>query len=180
MSLYAKGKPLNGQRPHTQVQRESFPRWSATNRAPKRQPYRCQICNNPQIRSLASVYGRGVRTSIFRRGRLFKRGYSTSTSKSLLAEKCAPPEKRSYAFSILLLFSAAGIWFTPFVFNVDMLRQYLSQAGNIATFASLILGWAGLYLAARAWVWNSRKFPELLQTWQNSVLCEKCGTISEI
>lgn len=180
MPFDSRNKQLNGPYSHTQVQRERYPQWGTGDRGPKRQGYKCAICNNPQIRSLASVYGRGVHTSVSRRGRLIKRGYSTRTSKSVLAEKCAPPEKRGYGIGVLLLTAAALVWFAPLLFNMGLLQQYLAGAIDVSRIASVCLGWACLYALARAWLWNTNKFPALLDRWQRSYLCERCGTIMAI
>ena len=113
MARYSQRQQLGGQNQNTRIQREKYPDWKTPKVNSQGQAYRCPICNNPQIRSLSSIYGRGVYTSVSRRGRFVKRGYTTKTSKSLLADKCAPPEKRQYAFGILLVAIAMGIEFVP-------------------------------------------------------------------
>ena len=174
MAYYSQKKQLGGQNANTQIQRGRYPDWKRTNRNPQRQVYRCPICNNPQIRSLASVYGRGVYTSVSRRGRFLKRGYTTKTSKSLLADKCVPPEKRRYAFGVFLVFLAAGTEFAA----MGPLQQFIPQ--EYATIAAIVSGWLGLYIVTRAWWWNSRTFPRLWEIWQRSYLCERCGTVTTI
>ncbi|MGC9293356.1 MAG: hypothetical protein ACP5EP_11660 [Acidobacteriaceae bacterium] len=174
MARYSQKKQLGWQNPNTQIQREAYPDWGRPNRNPQRQVYRCPICNNPQIRSMVSIYGRGVYTSVSRRGRFLKRGYTTRTSKSLLADKCAPPEKRRYAFGVFLVFFAAGIELVA----MGPLQQSISQ--EYATMAAIAFGWLGLYIVTRAWWWNFRTFPRLWDRWQRSYLCERCGTITAI
>jgi len=174
MAYYSQKKQLGGQNPNTQIQRETYPHWKRPNRNLQRQMYKCPICNNPQIRSLASVYGRGVYTSVSRRGRFLKRGYTTQTSKSLLADKCAPPEKRRYAFGVFLVFLAAGTEFAA----MGLLQQFIPQ--EYTTIAAIVSVWLGLYIVTRAWWWNSRMFPRLWEIWQRSYLCERCGTVTTI
>ncbi len=174
MARYPQKQQLGGQNQNTRIQREAIPDWKAKNVNPQRQVYRCPICNSPQIRSVSSVYGRGVYTSVSRRGRFFKRGYTTKTSKSLLADKCAPPEKRRYAFGVLLMAIAMGIEFVP----LGPLEQFIPQ--QYPTVAAMVSGWPGVYLFARAWWWNSRTFPRLWDKWQRSTLCERCGTVSTV
>ena len=174
MTRYSQWKQLGGQAPNTQIQRETYPNWKGPNRNSQRQRYRCPICNNPQIRSLSSVYGRGVHTSVSRRGRFLKRGYTAWTSKSLLADKCAPPEKRRYAFGIFLICLAAGIEMAA----MGPLQQIVPQ--EYAAIAAVVFGWFGIYVVARAWWWNSRTFPGLWDRWQRTYLCERCGTLTTI
>lgn len=176
MARYSQKQQLGGQNQNqnTRIQREAYPDWKAKNASTQRQLYRCPICNSPQIRSLSSVYGRGVFTSVSRRGRFFKRGYTTRTSKSLLADKCAPPEKRQYAIGVLLVAIAMGIEFVP----LGPLHQFIPQ--EYPTIVAMVSGWLAVYVFARAWWWNSRTFPRLWDKWQRSLLCERCGTITTI
>ena len=174
MARYSQRQQLGGQNQNTRIQREKYPDWKTPKVNSQGQAYRCPICNNPQIRSLSSIYGRGVYTSVSRRGRFFKRGYTTKTSNSLLADKCAPPEKRQYAFGILLVAIAMGIEFVP----LGPLQQFVPQ--EYLTLAAMVSGWLGVYLGARAWWWNSRTFPRLSDKWQRSLLCERCGTITTV
>jgi hypothetical protein len=174
MMYYLQKKQLGGQGPNAQIQREAYPDWNKPNRNQPRQVYRCPICNNPQIRSLASIYGRGIYTSVSRRGRFLKRGYTTKTSKSLLADKCAPPEKRRYALGVFLVVMAVGIELAA----MGPLEQFVPQ--EYATSAAMAFGWLGLYIVTRAWWWNSKTFPQLWNRWQCSYLCERCGTITII
>jgi hypothetical protein len=174
MARYPQKQQLGGQKSNTRIQRETYPNWNAGKVIPQRPVYRCPICNSPQIRSLSSVYGRGVYTSVSRRGRLFKRGYTTKTSKSLLADKCAPPEKRRYAIGVLLVAMAIAVVFVP----LGPLQQLIPPQD--LDVAAMVCGWLGVYLFARAWWWNSRTFPRLSDKWQRSQLCERCGTISTV
>lgn len=173
MSFYQK-KQLNDRYPDTRV---DFVGRNDLGNFYAKQKYRCPICNNFQIRSFASIYGRGVRTSVSRRGRFFKRGYTTNTSKSLIADKCAPPEKRKYALGVFLLCSALALGASMFCFNMETMEQAIPDISMIASSVALIFGWAGLYLVVRSGLWNSRTFPELQRVWSISYLCERCGTI---
>jgi hypothetical protein len=86
---------------------------------------------------------------------------TSGISRSVLAQKAAPPEKRSLTAVLLLA-----------------LIGFLCLRGNIWVvtlgLAMMAVGIYGLYNSIR---FNSEYWPKLYQRWLNSWMCLKCGNI---
>ncbi|BBI99297.1 hypothetical protein FGKAn22_09900 [Ferrigenium kumadai] len=81
-------------------------------------------------------------------------------SQSILAQKSAPPSKKSFKAAVIL-----------FVIGILML------GGQGATaFLGFLLIAAGAYLGYKNFQFNSKEWPSLYQQWLDSWLCHKCGT----
>lgn len=92
-------------------------------------------------------------------------GAATKTSgqsQSILAQRAAPPSKKSYKWALLI-----------------MLIGFVSMAPGtaVAVITGLLIMAAGGYLGKNVFQFNSNQFPTLFQEWLDSWLCNKCGTV---
>lgn len=92
----------------------------------------------------------GVRTS------------TSGTSRSTLAIKATPPQKKKFIWLIVMII--AGFMFLGG-----------KDTGNIIL--GLVLIAVGGFATYTAIQFNSKKWPSLFQYWKDSWLCHKCGTI---
>lgn len=87
---------------------------------------------------------------------------SAGTSQSVLAQKVAPPQRRSLKGAFIAI--AAGLFVCSF-------------AGLGGTILGLVLIAAGVYFGYSAIQFNSKEWPDLLKHWTKCWICNKCGHI---
>lgn len=88
----------------------------------------------------------------------FGRANTTGTVQTASSIKAAPPQRKPVAFSVLLVL--AGLF-----------------AMNSSAFFGLVLVVIGGLSLYTAWTFNSRVFPYQYQVWEQSAMCQRCGTI---
>jgi hypothetical protein len=97
-------------------------------------------------------------------------GKIKGTTRSVLAQKAAPPQKKQLTAGVIV----AVVGFFVFIVGVSS-----GSGGGIA--AGLIIGIlimaGGIYLAYIASQYNKNEWPALYQQWQKSWMCRKCGNI---
>lgn len=133
----------------------------------------CTKCNSENTQRLEVVYHGGTQ-DINTTGSTVGGGYggafgiggavtkTSGQSQSMLAQRAAPPTKKSYKYGLIMLFSGL----------------LLMSGGTTGTVLSgLFFTTTGGILIYGALQFNSKKFPSLYQTWLDSWLCNKCGTI---
>lgn len=134
-------------------------------RFPQGDFFSCRNCRNRNIRAFASVYGKGTRTSIFLKGRVFKHDYSKTRTQNLLAEKCAPPRRWPVVpFIVLLVVAIAGMMYA---LPIDILRTIEAYSG--------FAGVAGLMTST---FYNLTIFRRDFAKWSASFYCDRCGTVT--
>jgi hypothetical protein len=133
----------------------------------------CTKCNSDNTQRLTVVYEHGTQNINTTghsagvgdvAGSLGFGGVRTKTrgtSKTTMAQKASPPEKKPMKAGVIL----AIIGFFCF-----------SGHGNMKIIAAVLMA-VGAYNIYRAISYNSNKWPELYRYWSNSWLCNKCGTI---
>ena len=132
----------------------------------------CTKCNSENTQRLEVVYHGGTQ-DINTTGSTVGGGYggafgiggavtkTSGQSQSMLAQRAAPPIKKSYKWGAIMLIAGLLLLGGP--------------AGAVIV-GLLLLAGGGLivYVASQ---FNSNEFPSLYQTWLESWLCNKCGTI---
>jgi len=83
---------------------------------------------------------------------------SKGTSQSFLAQKVAPPQRRSLKGALIAI--VAGLFFL----------------GSSAIIGFILIA-IGCYFGYTAIQFNSKKWPELFKHWTESWICNKCGHI---
>lgn len=138
----------------------------------------CRTCGNPQLKKLSMIYLEGTSRSQnvalgFYRG--FRRSLlltSRGSRQSLLAQKAAPPRKKSYTLAVAL-------W-TVVTIMLLLILLLMGVDLNVDVFATVMLVSifaAGLHLSA-CHRFNKTQWPMLYATWNRSFLCRRCGTVS--
>ncbi|HET9086274.1 MAG TPA: hypothetical protein VFN53_02010 [Acidobacteriaceae bacterium] len=97
---------------------------------------------------------------------------SLGKRQSLLAQKAAPPRKRSYIFAAALWFVAA----LAMIVLVMLLEVNVSAEALVVVLIVAVLA-AGIHLRACR-RFNTTEWPKLYETWKRSFLCRRCGTVS--
>lgn len=85
---------------------------------------------------------------------------TTGQAQSILAQKAAPPAKRSYKWPIIIFL--IGMWF-------------ITQP-HIMVYGLPFLG-IGAYWWYLSFTYNSQVWPGLYQKWTTGWVCHKCGSI---
>ena len=88
----------------------------------------------------------------------FGSGKTTGTVQTVASQKAAPPEPKPVAFSVLMLL--AGLF---------LLSSH--------AFLALVLMIFGGLSAYTAWTFNKRVLPYQRQVWEQSAMCQRCGTV---
>jgi hypothetical protein len=88
----------------------------------------------------------------------FGKARTTGTVQSATSAKAGPPTRKPLALSLLM--ALAGLFLFP---------------GHI-TFGLLLLAVGGLSFYT-AWTYNKRVYPYQYQVWEQSAMCQRCGTI---
>lgn len=140
--------------------------------------FACPSCKSDNTQRLSAIYEGGLSdintkskgTAIgFGRGGIgvgVGASKTTGTSQTAASQRAAPPPKRGYLKPLLMIFGAF-MAMTLFIGKSDVGEPVL------------IVGW----LAASAWwiyyafQYNSKKWPPLKATWDNSYLCNRCNEI---
>jgi hypothetical protein len=86
---------------------------------------------------------------------------TSGTSQSMLAGKASPPPKQTMGFAIVMV----------------IVGVLCLQGGVMWKLIGLLVGGGGIYFIHLARQFNSQVWPELYQTWLESWMCHKCGTI---
>ena len=134
----------------------------------------CTKCNSDNTQRLEVVFENGtqnINTNSHSAGAGFGGSFgvggvttkTSGTSQSIVGGKAAPPPEKSYKWPAIFMF--IGFCF----------------AGSGAGFTSYAVGLPiiaiGGFFGYRAFQYNSTEWPPLYQLWQESWLCNKCGTI---
>lgn len=88
----------------------------------------------------------------------FGSGKTSGTVQTVASIKAAPPERKPMAFSALLLL--AGL--------------FLLSSHSFMGLVLLVFGGLSAYTA---WTFNHRVLPYQRQVWEQSAMCQRCGTI---
>lgn len=99
----------------------------------------------------------------------------TGTPRTLLAQRLAPPERRAERGAAALLVA---------LFTTMLLAAMIAAASHVAVGALLLLAVALLMGAppfsrsanAR---WNQEEHPRLMDAWSRSVVCRRCGAVTD-
>ena len=128
----------------------------------------CTKCNSDNTQRLEVVFENGtqnINTNSHSAGAGFGGSFgvggvttkTSGTSQSLIGGKAAPPLQKSYKWAII-----GGLIST-------MLMGKILIGGSIFAVCA--------FFGYRAFAYNSTEWPPLYQLWQESWLCNKCGTI---
>lgn len=130
----------------------------------------CAACGSPHIQNVALVYESGVSsfeassTGAAFSGGGFGVGAGTThgTQMTALAQRIAPPHYfglREWCWCLIWIFATGLIGFAfPFLWIITALIV-LAIVGGVAH--------------------NRKKYPGLLQEWQQQFLCLRCGTLAK-
>lgn len=140
----------------------------------------CTQCNSDNVQKLSLVYEQGtqnIQTTGYTTGSGVgvgsgglgvgfgsTRTTTTGKSQSIVAQKAAPPDKKSLVLPIVMVIG--GIFFLMASFK-----------GGWA----IVLGWgliaAGGFMIWKGYQYNKNTYPPLYTEWQRSWFCNKCGSI---
>lgn len=119
----------------------------------------CPKCGSQDAKYLSLIYEGGLSSvntnTHYRRGPVS----TTGTVQSASSQRAAPPGKKAYSACLLTLVLGVVFW------SSDM---------ALLGVALLLLS---LYLGYTAFIFNSRVWPHRYQVWQQSAMCQRCGTI---
>jgi uncharacterized integral membrane protein len=151
---------------------------------------RCPKCNSNDLKKLSLAHEEGLFRS---EGRtrlravvagsggpdlVVARATTHGTQQSALSKKLAPPVKWSYLKVIgwsLLVFLSAG-WLVFYVNSVTTNATTVSSAP--LTLFALISGAIFALLLFLVWRHNHSSYQTQYAQWDNSFICERCGTVS--
>jgi uncharacterized membrane protein len=133
---------------------------------------RCCACGDARLKKLSLIYMEGT-TKTRNTALAFYRGFSrqaiitsAGTRQSLLAQRAAPPRKKSP-------FLRGVIWFLA----ASVLALILhSEAATVCVLAVAALA-GGLHIRD-AYEYNTTKWTSFYNRWNRSFLCRQCGTVT--
>lgn len=88
----------------------------------------------------------------------FGRSSTAGTVQSVASSRAAPPQRKPLTLSVLMLLAGFFLWSS---------HAFLSAA-------LLIVGGLSLYIAL---MYNRRVYPYQRQVWEQSAMCQRCGTV---
>jgi hypothetical protein len=125
----------------------------------------CPKCGFDDAKYLSVVYESGLSAvntqtegAIHNRRATRTSATTTGTVQSATSAKASPPKRRALKFALLLT-----------VVGVVLLARH-TPSGLLPLAAGIV--W--LYMA---WTYNRRVYPYEYQVWEQSVMCQRCGTI---
>src|SRR5215472_5804128 len=150
---------------------------------------RCPKCNSTDLKKVSLAYQEGTyqihtRTGI--RGLLFAGGgpgvlvgrtTTRGSQQSVLSERLSPPSKWSYAK--LVLWSAVVTLIALFLYAQHVMSSPPPVSSLpvklYAVFAPVVL----LLLGGIVWRHNHSTYRQKYSQWDESFICERCGTVSQ-
>lgn len=135
----------------------------------------CPKCQSDNSRKLSLIYQENVTHSTSTvRGSIGSKSaaaYKNETNTTSLGKIAAPPEKpKSNIFLILKIIFIT--WISIIVLNIFKALFMIELL--MFVFFPIYLFWA-----VRKNILYSRKYPRLYKKWDNSFMCQRCGTIFE-
>lgn len=88
----------------------------------------------------------------------FGRARTTGTVQTVSSARAAPPGRKPVAFSVLMVL--AGV--------------FVLSSSTLLGLLLLVIGGLSLYAGV---VYNRRVYPYQLQVWEQSAMCQRCGTV---
>jgi len=138
----------------------------------------CPNCNSANTRKKSVIYDEGTysstSTSNVRGSGASATSTTTSSGQSKLARKCSPPQKMSvigYFLFIFLLFFIGQMIVLAFwnPDNHDLIAKGVTALGGVLA----LLGARGSFM------FNRKEYPKLMDSWNRSWCCLKCGNLYE-
>ncbi|MBD2628942.1 hypothetical protein [Trichormus variabilis] len=135
----------------------------------------CPKCQSDNSRKLSLIYQENVTHSTSTvRGSIGSKSaaaYKNETNATSLGKIAAPPEKPKS--NIILIFKTIFItWIGIIVFTIF-------KALVLIELLIFLVFPIYLFWALRKNILYSRKYPKLYKKWDNSFMCQRCGTIFE-
>jgi hypothetical protein len=137
-------------------------------------PFRCRACDNPHIKAFATMYAQGTSTAVSMKGFLFKHSYQKTWRQTEMAKMSAPPRKKAFWPTLLLLAIAAGG-----AFSVQADSWPTAVCSRVVMF-SFLLVWLGLYLGTYRLYWNLRYFPQRMTEYHRLQYCPRCARVTRV
>jgi len=157
----------------------------------------CSYCGSSSTRRLETIYQEqtyqiqttGIATSFsFQHGITNHRLSSRGKASSYLAQKVAPPKKKTAGWILALILA---VFFVGLPLNTSIIRNTTNKIlpkpaidnivllSNLALLFGVIPGIA-IICGRRVWHYNHEVYPQKLRIWLSSWHCDKCGSISVI
>ncbi|MBW4676087.1 MAG: hypothetical protein KME52_19305 [Desmonostoc geniculatum HA4340-LM1] len=140
-------------------------------------PILCSKCQSDNIRKLSLIYQENViHTTSTIRGSIGSKStaaYKDETSTTSIGKTASPPQKPEF-IPIIIVKAIAIEWV------IFMILSSIFQASFLAGLSLLIGLPLYLFWTLQKNIKYSRIYPKLYQKWENSFMCQRCGTIFEI
>lgn len=135
-------------------------------------PFKCSYCGYWRIEAFATVYARGSSLSKYKRGLIFKTGWSETRRQSYLAMRCTPPKRKNiwWCFVLVGLGIAASMYLPDAIFGREIPVSMIS----------LVLLMTGSLIGAFHFLWNRVQYPKEMARWEDSYYCSRCSKITII
>jgi ABC-type xylose transport system permease subunit len=144
---------------------------------------RCPHCNSTSAKTLPMIYGSGSSTSssmwVTSRGRIGSRSGSRQTR---LATVAAPPRAPSIVLGFIGMLIVSGIVWIVLANLITPIARLIPNLRQASLFQALspvfILG--VVFIILLAWILRhrakKRRYLPRLATWEQTWMCQKCGT----
>ena len=134
------------------------------------QRFECPSCHSDNVQRFAIAFQNGIADVNTTTAGIGVAGHfgvgaakTKGTQQSALSMSVAPPAKKGYLWKVIL------VLFLAFIVGGMV-------GGTLGLIVNFLLGVGGLYLIYRqVYCWNRDVHPQLMDEWQHSFICLRCG-----
>lgn len=140
--------------------------------------FACPHCQSTEIQRFSVAYQSGISQintksagiGMSLSGKVGIGGAKTKgQSQTELSRTTAPPKKLTYGIWI-------GCGFVLWFLLTGLIGSIIPNSGAIAGTLAMIVGWGvALYFMYKSFLYNRDVHPKLMQQWENSWVCFRCG-----
>lgn len=143
--------------------------------------YKCPKCSSEQTQRLSIAYQSGLsEIKATTSGNGIFNNWSSNTSgikQTRLSAMTAPPEKRSYIWLLIGFFIIFVIWVLAVATIGVLLKISPDIINTIAESGKWLIVAFWSYFTYRAFVFNQKTRPLLLNKWKAAFICLRCGRV---
>jgi hypothetical protein len=128
---------------------------------------RCPACHSTNVRPFSAIYGFGTTNFLRRRGLIVPHAFERTTRQSVIALKCAPPQKLPWSILVVCVLLSFGL---------ACGGRPLPRIVDLIAIAEYWMLWISLCAGLVITAYNLVVYPNRLAAWSRKLYCQQCGT----